>query len=104
MDAMLALEQAIGVSAGDFVDGGFDTGFFASGAFKASDFEFFAFSPAEIHAFKHASPVHGFGATNAGSNAKNSSVFVKFAGEAEHFFQLEEVAFERRKLLFELLV
>ena len=88
MDAVLAFEEAVGVGAGEFIDGGFDAGFFAGGAFKTGGFEVVALGEAEIHAFQHAGPVHRFGTTDAGGDAEDGVVLVVGAGEAKGFFEV----------------
>ena len=82
------------MGAGDFVDAGFDAGFFASDAFDTGGFQTFFFEKAEIHSLEHAGPIHGFGAADAGGDAQDGVRVVKMTGEAKGFFEVFEFEFE----------
>ena len=69
MDAVFAFKAAVGVGAGDFVDGGFNAGFFPSSALHECGLEAVFLAKSQIHALEHTGPVHGFGAANAGGDA-----------------------------------
>ena len=81
VDAVLPLQEAVGVFAGDHDGGGLDSGLVALLVVQDLIAKAVTLRPSGVHPVEHLAPVLGLGAAGAGLEAHNGIVAVILAGE-----------------------
>src|SRR5205085_2184764 len=91
MNTGFASEQPISVFAGEFNGRRLDAGFFSGHFVEHRSADGFSFSPTQVHAHEHRSPVLRLRAARAGLDGHDGVEMIFFAGKQRFGFQIGNV-------------
>ena len=101
VDAVFALQQAVGILALDGNNGRFDTGLVTFLVVQRFPSVAVTLRPAGIHPIEHLAPVLGLGAAGTGVELENNVVCVILTGEQRGHTDLFDLGFQRGELCFQ---
>ena len=95
MNALLALEQTVGVVALKSDGDRLNARFFAGQKIHDFGLDVMRFRPAQIHAFEHFGPVLSLGAARAGMDVQKCIHMIGFAAEQHGHFRFVQQLFQK---------